>query len=277
MNLKDIIEDLQLGKVYTDKDRPPFKVESVNESKAEKEKIFKMLVKKGDTPVDARYEVDKSYDFVKKRFPKTSVAKKAEIISRLSKMESVNEGGVIKLKSLLNEIVFHDDFMKEIKRAEKETGKKFKIPSSTKKLCMMAKKDGFHKIDYQGKASGKAREPNKLMYQAYAFVQGWGHSKYKNNWAWRSDKSQPVLQNIQNSSIYTSLFDYDYLRGHVTTDLQASQIVANIMPGSKDEEPAYYLVKDYLNSFNSQRGGDRESMLVNKVEWWLKKNKVQTR
>ena len=40
--------------------------ESVNESKAEKEKIFNMLVKRGDTPVDARYEVDKSYDFIKK-------------------------------------------------------------------------------------------------------------------------------------------------------------------------------------------------------------------
>ena len=38
------------------------------------------------------------------------------------------------------------------------TGKKFKIPSSTKKLCMMAKKDGFHKIDYTGKP-GKARKP----------------------------------------------------------------------------------------------------------------------
>ncbi len=183
---------------------------------------------------------------------------------------------MIKLKSLLNEIVFPDDFMKEIKRAEKETGKKFKIPSSTKKLCMMAKKDGFHKLDYLGKP-GKAREPNKLMYQAYAFVQGWGHSKYKNDWDWRSDKSQPVLHNIQISSIYTSLFEYDYLQYHVNTDLQASQIVANIMPGSKDEEPAYYLVKDYLNAFGARRGNRDEDMLVNKVDWWLKKNKVQTR
>ena len=70
----------------------PVVIESVNENKVEKEKIFKMLVKRGDTPVDARYEVDKSYDFVKKRFSKASVAKKAEIISRLSKMESKNEG-----------------------------------------------------------------------------------------------------------------------------------------------------------------------------------------
>ena len=102
--------------------------------------------------------------------------------------------GMIKLKSLLNEIVFPDDFMKEINRAEKETGKKFKIPSSTKKLCMMAKKDGFHKLDYLGKP-GKAREPNKLMYQAYAFVQGWGHSKLQRyDWDWRE---------IQTSIIWT--------------------------------------------------------------------------
>ena len=32
VKLKDMIEDLELGKVYTDKDRPPFKVESVVEA-----------------------------------------------------------------------------------------------------------------------------------------------------------------------------------------------------------------------------------------------------
>jgi len=187
---------------------------------------------------------------------------------------------MIKLKDILKEssIVFPDDFTKEIKRAEKETGKKFKVPATTKKLCMMAKSGGFHQLDYQGKKSGKARKPDSLMYQAYAFILGWGHSKYKNKWDWRDDKSQPVLHSIQTSSIYTSLFDYDYLQYHVTTDLQAAQVVANIRPGSKDEEPAYYLVKDYLNSFGS-RGKNRrnEDMLINKVQWWLIKNKVSTR
>ena len=66
---------------------------SINENKVEKEKIFKMLVKRGDTPIDARYEVNKSYDFVKKRYPKASVSKKAEIISSLSKFESVKKEG----------------------------------------------------------------------------------------------------------------------------------------------------------------------------------------
>ena len=41
VKLKDIIEDLELGKVYTDKDRPPFQVkeESINENR-EIDKIY---------------------------------------------------------------------------------------------------------------------------------------------------------------------------------------------------------------------------------------------
>ena len=66
-----------------------------------------MLVKRGDTPVDARYEVNKSYDFVKKRFSKASVSKKAEIISRLSKFESVNEANNIdKIKDIVKKKQF---------------------------------------------------------------------------------------------------------------------------------------------------------------------------
>ena len=46
---------------------------------------------------------------------------------------------MIKLKDLLMEsrIVTPSEFMREIKRTRKaETGKKFKIPSSTQKLCL---------------------------------------------------------------------------------------------------------------------------------------------
>ena len=84
------------------------KKEGVNENSAEKEKIFKYLVKKGDTPTDARYELNRSYDFVKKRYKTASVAKKAQIISDLSKYESVNEAvemgkGVKKLMKIADE------------------------------------------------------------------------------------------------------------------------------------------------------------------------------
>jgi hypothetical protein len=41
IKLKDMIEDLELGKVYTDKDRPPFQVkeESINENR-EIDKVY---------------------------------------------------------------------------------------------------------------------------------------------------------------------------------------------------------------------------------------------
>jgi len=44
VKLKDMIEDLELGKVYTDKDRPPFQVkeeETINENKGrEIDKVY---------------------------------------------------------------------------------------------------------------------------------------------------------------------------------------------------------------------------------------------
>ena len=136
-------------------------------------------------------------------------------------------------------------------------------------------KDGFHKIDYQGKV-GK-RKPKRINVSKHVFVQGWGHSKYKNKWDWRDDRSQPVLQNIQNSSIFTSLFDYDYLQYHVTTDLQ-DHSGWKFIQRSKKCRTTYYLVKDYLNSFGEARGKSQrdEDILINKVDWWLKKNKVKT-
>jgi len=184
---------------------------------------------------------------------------------------------MIKLKELIVErIVTHSDFHKVINMAKKATGAKPKIPSKTIKLCKEVMKDGFHKLDYRGKP-GKKRQPTNLMYQYYAYVQGWGHSKYKNDWDWRSDKGDKILNWVQTSGYNDGIFDYDYLKYHVNTDMQASQVVGNIRPGSKDEEPAYYLVKDYLNSFSTRRGGRDEDMLVAKVQWWLDKNKVETR
>ena len=185
---------------------------------------------------------------------------------------------MIKLKDLIIErTTTPGDFKKVIDAAIKATGAKPKIASSTIKLCNEVKKYGFHKLDYKGKP-GKAREPHKLMYQYYAYVQGWGHTKYKNDWDWTRDKGDKILNWIYSSGKYSSPFDYDYLKYHINTDLQAVQVVGNIRPGSKDVEPAYYLVKSYLNAFGA-RGKSRrdEDILINKVEWWLKKNKVETR
>ena len=59
-----------------------------NESAAEKKKIHAYMVKKGDNPKDAQNSLDKVYDFIKKAYRRASVAKKAEIVSSLSKYES---------------------------------------------------------------------------------------------------------------------------------------------------------------------------------------------
>ena len=60
--------------------------------------------------------------------------------------------------------------------------------------------------------------------------------------------------------------------------MMAYQITANIAPGSKDVEPAFYLAKDYFKSFDKYTSRNAEfDMAVVKVEWWLNKNKVETR
>ena len=186
---------------------------------------------------------------------------------------------MIKLKGLIVErIVTQSDFMRIINQAKKETGAKVKIPSGTKKLCKEVMKEGFHRLDYKGKP-GKKRYPTNLMYQYYAYVQGWGHSKFKGpaDWFLKGVKFDPILKWIYENDYYSNPFDYDYLKYHVDSDMQSNQIVGNIRPGSKDVEPAYYLVKDFWNSFGMSRSHRNFDVVVNKVEWWLDRNKVETR
>ena len=67
-------------------------IKKLNENKAEKVKVLKHLIKRGDNPKDAKKDVEKLYNKVNKMYKSASPSKKAEIISALSaKMESVNE------------------------------------------------------------------------------------------------------------------------------------------------------------------------------------------
>jgi len=45
VKLKDIVEDLELGKVYTDKDRPPFQVKEETITEGPDSELFKRLAK----------------------------------------------------------------------------------------------------------------------------------------------------------------------------------------------------------------------------------------
>jgi len=71
-------------------------------------------------------------------------------------------------------------------------------------------------------------------------------------------------------------FDYSYLKSHVSSDLQTAQIVGDIRKGD-DVEPAYYLAKDYYNSFAQSRNSNVFDQVVSKVDAWLKDNKIETR
>ena len=204
-----------------------------------------------------------------KAAPEDMVVRK-KVIRAIEPVTKFNE-------NLREGIVTPSEFDKVIKQAKKETGKNDKIPSKTKSMCADVMKYGIHKLDYKGKPS-KARQPKKLMYQYYAYIQGWGHGQFQgpSDWFLKGVKFDPILEWIYENH-YNSIFSYDYLLKHVTSDLQTVQIISDISPGERGVEPAYYLVKSYYNAFGSSRGTYTHDQVVNKVDWWLKKNKVETR
>ena len=66
------------------------KLMNLTESSAEKKKILNLMVKRGNKPEDAKKEIDKNYDYIKRTYKSSPPAKKAEILSNLSQFESVH-------------------------------------------------------------------------------------------------------------------------------------------------------------------------------------------
>ena len=143
VKLKDIVENVQIGKVYTDKDRPPFKAEGtcgygisgklgeepagphllkkkkkdVNEKvDTEMKKIYQLLIKYGNNAKDAAAMIKKNLKYVNKTYRNSTPRGKAIALVGLSSIgESVNEAS---------------DFKKAHKKF-KETGE---LPPHLKKL-----------------------------------------------------------------------------------------------------------------------------------------------
>ena len=183
---------------------------------------------------------------------------------------------MIKLKSLLSEVIITTrEFDSVVNQAKKETGQNHKIPSKTKQMCKEVGKYKVNVYDYKGN-KGKKRDVNGLMYQYYAYVQGWGHGKFKgpSDWFLKGGKFDKILGWIYENG-YNRYFDYSYLKSHVSSDLQTAQIVSDIRKGD-EVEPAYYLAKDYYNSFAQSRNSNVFDQVVNKVDGWLKDNKIET-
>ena len=184
---------------------------------------------------------------------------------------------MIKLKTLLSEVIITTrEFDSVVDQAKKETGQNHKIPSKTKQMCKEVGKYKVNVYDYKGNKS-KKRDVNGLMYQYYAYVQGWGHGKFKgpSDWFLKGGKFDKILGWIYENG-YNRYFDYSYLKSHVSSDLQTAQIVSDIRKGD-EVEPAYYLAKDYYNSFAQSRNSNVFDQVVNKVDGWLKDNKIETR
>ena len=184
---------------------------------------------------------------------------------------------MIKLKSLLTEVIITtSEFDSVVKQAKKETGQNHKIPSKTKQMCKEVGKYKVNVYDYKGN-KGKKRDVNGLMYQYYAYVQGWGHGKFKGpaDWFLKGIKFDKILEWMYEHG-HNHYFDYSYLRSHVSSDLQTAQIVSDIRKGD-EVEPAYYLAKSYYNAFGSNRDNNVFDQAVNKVDAWLKDNKIETR
>ena len=184
---------------------------------------------------------------------------------------------MIKLKSLLSEVIITTrEFDSVVKQAKKETGQNHKIPSKTKQMCKEVGKYKINAYDYKGN-KGKKRDVNGLMYQYYAYVQGWGHGKFKGpaDWFLKGIKFDKILEWMYEHG-HNHYFDYSYLRSHVSSDLQTAQIVSDIRKGD-EVEPAYYLAKSYYNAFGSNRSNNVFDQVVNKVDAWLKDNKIETR
>ena len=184
---------------------------------------------------------------------------------------------MIKLKDILTEVIITDgSFDSMINQAKKETGQNHKIPSKTKQMCKEVGKYKVNVYDYKGN-KGKKRDVNGLMYQYYAYVQGWGHGKFKgpSDWFLKGGKFDKILGWIYENG-YNRYFDYGYLKDHVSSDLQTAQIVGDVRKGD-EVEPAYYLAKDYYNSFAQSRTSNVFDQVVNKIDAWLKDNKIETR
>ena len=60
-------------------------------NEGEKENIYKLLVKYGNTPEDAKQMVSKTYDYIKKAYRNANASKKAEIMSSLMKFETMEQ------------------------------------------------------------------------------------------------------------------------------------------------------------------------------------------
>ena len=128
VKLKDLVEDLELGKVYTDKDRPPFQVkeETINEAPEMElakglDKITDMIVKLGN-----RYKKKADVDGMVRSW---MLGLKSKLKKAGIKSESINENDLQRATRIYNDFEniigkFGKDMVRITKDVEKLKGDK---------------------------------------------------------------------------------------------------------------------------------------------------------
>jgi hypothetical protein len=167
------------------------------------------------------------------------------------------------------------DFLKVIDDAVKETGSKAKVPAKTVALCKNVGKYKINQLDLRGKKSGH-RDVMGLRYQYYAYTLGWGHTKFTRHELATSKVKDPIIRKVYEMN-KMSIFRDSTLQSHVQSDIEAYQIVANLSKGDTDVEPAYYLTKEYYNSFGLRVNSNRSfDYTLAKVSGWMEMNNIET-
>ena len=140
-----MIKDLELGKVYTDKDRPPFKVESANENTApnhdgksaphgsgyeevdekvnpEIKQIYKLLMKYGVSAKETAKMMKKHWKYVSKKYKNSSPR---GIATALIGLHSLGEGTQKQRNELALHIIDLNNMLGQAKLSKNPNTKKY--------------------------------------------------------------------------------------------------------------------------------------------------------
>lgn len=167
------------------------------------------------------------------------------------------------------------EFLNVIDKAAEETGASLKVPKKTIELCKNVGKYKINQLSLSGKKSGR-RDVSSLYYQWYAYTLGWGHKEFTRFELATSKVKNPIIRKVYEMDSL-SIFTEDVFQSHVQSDMETYQIVANMSKGDTGVEPAYYLTKDYYNTFGLAVNNNRSfNNTMAKVSGWMEMNNIET-
>ena len=125
IKLKDMLEDLEFGKVYTDKDRPPFEV---NESRANVLKAIKIAKNMGGDMTGAVKKIEKIQKGLSKQIEVEDALRKAnESVNEDILTEAMSDAEIKKMHKKYKDTGELPPHLKKMLKGKKDFEKKFKV------------------------------------------------------------------------------------------------------------------------------------------------------